>query len=237
VTCPSGIILTKTPSIRRSCLRILTVGVLLLFATGFLPVQEATRTNPGTVCGDRSNGLPDFYYESVIARIEPPDWKKSLIRISVEKERKLALWSDGKNFKLWAGTPEITQKSIGDFLLDLDQSCRLPADPAAAAAFIKIKWESSDLSAPQFEQIHRDFTEALSHYVARIQNRYGGIIATRLFVVHLDSEGYSIVYDNSYEHLQLEVWNMNDEPNNPMLDWVHGFKRLAEEKFKRAAMK
>jgi len=218
-------------------LRILTVAALLLFVTGPLPVQEQARTNPGTVCGDRSNGLPDFYYEAVIARIEPPDWKKSLIRITVGQEKKLALSSDGKNLKLWTETPEITQKSIGDFLLDLDQSCRLPADPAAAAAFIKVKWESSDLSSPQFGQIHRDFTEALSHYVAKIQNRYDSIIATRLFVVHLDSEGYSIVYDNSYEHLELEGWNMNDEPINPMLSWVHQLRKLAEEKFKRPIMK
>jgi hypothetical protein len=210
---------------------------LVLFVIGILTAQEATRTNPGTVRGDQSKGLPDFYYEAVLARIDPPDWKKSLIRITVGKEKKLALWSDGKNFRLWTDTPEVAQKSIGDFLLDLDQSCHLPGDPADAAALIKAKWESSDLSSPQFGHIHRDFTEALSHYVAKTQNRYDSIIATRLFVVHLDSEGYSIVYDNSYEHLELQVWNMNDQPNNPMLSWVHQLQRLAEERFKRSFMK
>jgi hypothetical protein len=147
------------------------------------------------------------------------------------------LWSDGKNFRLWTDTPEIAQKSIGDFLLDLDQSCHLPGDPADAAALIKVKWESSDLSSPQFAQIHRDFTEALSHYVAKIQDRYAAMIATRLGVVHLDAEGYSIRYDNSYEHIELLVWKMNDEPINPMLSWAHQLQRLAEERFKRSFAK
>ena len=224
-------------TLMRGRLKILTVAALLLFATGPLPAQEPGRTNPGTVCGDRSKGLPDFYYEAVIARIEPPDWKKSLIRITVGEEKKLALWSDGKTFKLWTFTSEIAQKNINDFLLDLDQSCRLPADPSEAAALIKVKWESSNLSSPQFEKIHRDFTEALSHYVAKTQDRYDGLIATRLRVVHLDAEGYSIVYDNSYEHLELVVWNMNDQPINPMLSWVHQLQALAEEKFMRPVMK
>jgi hypothetical protein len=218
-------------------LRILTVAALLLFVTGPLPAQEPAQTNPGTVCGDRSKGLPDFYYEDVIAHIEPPDWKKSLIKIILGQNNRLALWSEGKTFTLWRGTPEITQKSIGNFLLDLDQSCRLPAAPAAAAALIKVKWESSDLSSPLFEKLHRDFTEALSHYVAKTQDRYDGLIATRLRVVHLDAEGYSVVYDNSYEHLELEVWNMNDEPINSMLSWVQQLQRLAEGKFKRPVTK
>lgn len=122
-------------------------------------------------------------------------------------------------------------------MLDLDQSCRLPPDPAAAAALIKIKWESADLSSPQFQQLHRDFTEALSHYIGKIQNRYDALIATRSRVVHLDSEGYSIVYDNDYEHLELEVWNINDQPVNPMLSWVRQLQRLAEERFKRRFVK
>jgi len=220
-----------------SSLRILTVVALVLSVIGILTAQEPTRTNPGTVCGDRSKGLPDFYREAVLARMDPPDWKKSLIRINVGQEKKLALWSDDKNFRLWTNTPEITQKSIGEFLLDLDQSCRLPGDPAEAAALIKVKWESSELSSPQFARIHRDFTEAVSHYVVKIQDRYGAMIATRLLVVHLDSEAYSIAYDNSYEHLELEVWNMNDQPVNPVLSWVHQLQRLAEERFKRSFSK
>jgi hypothetical protein len=212
--------------------RILTLAALVLFVAIPLPAQQPAPTNPGKVCGDRSKSLPDFYYEAVIARIEPPDWRPSLIKISVGRERKLALWTDGETFKLWTDTFEITQKNITAFLFDLDQSCRLPADPAEAAALIKVKWESLELSAAQFAQIHRDFTEALSQYVAKIQPRYGTIIAKRKIKVYLDAGGYSIVYDNMDEHVELYVWDIDDEPVNPMLSWVHQLKRLAEQKFK-----
>ena len=218
-------------------MKILIVAAVLLFATCPLAAQEPAQTNPGTICGDRSKGLPDFYYEAVIARIEPPDWKKSLIKITVGQEKKLALWSDGKTFKLWTFTSEMAQKNIDDFLLDLDQSCRLPADPAAAAALVKVKWDSSDLSSLQFERLHLDFTKALSRWVAKIQDRYDPLLAARSHILHLDAEGYSIFYDNSYEHFELVVWNMNDEPINPMLSWVHQLQALAEEKFKRPVVK
>lgn len=97
-------------------MRILTVAALLLFVTRPLPAQEPARTNPGTICGDQSKGLPDFYYEAVLARIDPPDWKKSVIRITVGQEEKLALWSDGKTFQVVDGHPRDNSKEHRRFL-------------------------------------------------------------------------------------------------------------------------
>ena len=56
------------------------------------------QSNPGKACAERSKGLPDFYYEAVLERVRPPDWKKLLVRIIVGGERKLALWTDGDKF-------------------------------------------------------------------------------------------------------------------------------------------
>jgi hypothetical protein len=215
-------------------LRILLPMVIVLFSSFVLqggPPQAPA--NPGTACGERSKGLPDFYYEAVLAQVGPPDWRKSLVRIVVGRETKLALWTDGETFKLWTDTVDIPQKNIGKFLLDLDRSCRLPADPAIAAGLVKIRWESRDLSAAQFDQIHRHFTVALSGYATAIQDRYGMMMETKLSVLHLDSEGYSVQYDNSYQHVELEVWNLNDDRANSMIDWVHHLAKLGAESFHR----
>jgi hypothetical protein len=99
---------------------------------------------------------------------------------------------------------------------------------------MNLKWESKELSADQFAQLHRDFTSALAQCVAKMQDRYSSIKSTRLYVVHLDSEGYSIVYNNSHEHVDLEAWSENeDHPVSPMIDWVHELQKLAEDSFHR----
>lgn len=196
--------------------------------------QKQVSTNPGSKCGEQSKGLPDFYYEAVLSNIRPPDWKASLIRIVIGGNTELALWTNGEKFKLWTDTLDNTKTSIEEFLLHLDRSCRLPADPADAASLIKVKWQSRDLSGDQFAQLHRDFTSALSQYSAKMQERYRPMIATRTSVINLDNEGYSVVYDSSYEHVELLAWNRNeDHPLNPMVSWVHELQKLAESVFHR----
>src|SRR5208283_2533631 len=145
--------------------------------------QPQLRRNPAAVCGDQSQGLPDFYYDAVLSLIMPPEWKHGLIRVMVGGEIKLALWTDGEKFKLWTDKPDIAQKNIYQFLLDLDQTCRLPPDPRDAFELLKINWQSKDLSAAQFAQLHRDFTGALSKYVVWIQGRYAEMIATRMKII------------------------------------------------------
>ncbi len=203
-----------------------------LMAAPMQPEYKQVRTNPGSKCGNKSRGLPDFYDTAVFERIEPPDWRKSLIRIAVGQTIQLDLWTDGEQFKLWTDTP--TPRNIEKFLLDLDQSCRLPADPAEAAALIKVKWESAELSSAQFAQIHQGFTTALSQYTSSTQGRYSTMMESRLKVIYLDSILFRIVYDNSYEHIEVQVWNDPKQgQNKPMLDWIHQLLTLAEANFHR----
>lgn len=194
--------------------------------------QAQSKANPGSPCGKQSKGVSDFYYQAVLERIEPPSWGRPLIKIVVGGEIKLGLWTDGEKFELLTNMPPTPRKSVGEFLGDLDDSCRLPPDPADAVALMNLKWESKELSADQFAQLRRDFTSALAQYAAKMQDRYGSMISTRSYVIHLDSEGYLIVYDNSHDHLNLEAWNENeDHPVSPMIDWVHKLQELAQDSF------
>lgn len=214
-------------------MRAVVTMALFLLAVAPLPAQQRRQsvTNPGALCGEKSKGVSDFYYEAALKDITPPDWARSLIRISVGGEIKLDLWTNGDKFVLWTNT---SAKNVGDFLNGLDESCHLPPDPADAVALMKVKWESKQLSPDQFAQLHRDFTTALSQYVAKMQNRYTSMIETHTSVTHLDAEGYSIVYDNSHEHVELFAWNENDDhPPNPMITWTHQLLRLAEDSFHR----
>lgn len=196
--------------------------------------QRQPKANPSSPCGKQSKGVSDFYYEAVLERIEPPSWGRPLIKIVVGGEIKLGLWTDGEKFELLTNMPPTPRKNVGDFLNDLDDSCRLPPNPADAVALMNLKWESKELSADQFAQLHRDFIRALAQYVAKMQDRYSSMISTRLYVIHLDSEGYSVVYDNSHEHVDIEAWNENeDHPVSPMIDWVHELQKLAEDSFHR----
>lgn len=215
-------------------MRFLVATVLLLLPLS-LHSSKAPRaqSSPGLPCGSQSQGLPDTYQSAVQAQLRPPEWKNSLVKIILGGDTKLALWTDGERYRLWTSTVESPEGSLGALLSRLNDSCALPADPVEAAALVKVKWESIDLSAEQFASLHREFVRAASQYVSRMQDRYSSMMASRLMTVHLEAEGYSIEYDNSYQHIVLEVWNMNDEPANPMLEWVHGLEKLAAASFRR----
>jgi hypothetical protein len=215
---------------RRANLRILTLTTIVLFCTVSSPAQHRhTKSNPGSVCGDESKALPDFYYDAVLESIKPPDWQKALISLAEGGERKLVLWTDGEKFKLWTDTPD--KKSIDGFLLDLDQACRLPADPKDAVALIKFKWESKELSSEQFAQLHREFTNALPRYVSNAQERYDSLVKTRMHTVWLDAIRYPIVYDNHDEHVEIEAYYVLEDP---VVKWVLNLKKLGEDSFDRS---
>jgi hypothetical protein len=195
--------------------------------------RNPRRTNPASACGDDSRGVPDFYYEAVLARIKVPDRQNRLIRITVSEEIELVLWTDGEKFELWTDTLDTPQKDVRKFLDDLDGSCRLPPDPAAAA-LIKVKWESKSLSSDQFAQIHNDFMKALTQYVAKIRERFDPLMATKMSAVYVDASYYPIVYDNAYEHAEVEPWDVPDNGVvSPMINWVHQLQKLVEDSFHR----
>lgn len=214
-------------------LRIAAITFLVLVVPiGALRAQSPPgRTNPGTVCGDESKGLPDFYYESVVERFEPPDWKSSEIKIIVGGEKKLALWTDGEKFKLWAGTPDISQKNIDQFLFELDDLCKLPANPIDAAALIRFKWESKELTPEQFARFHLDLTNALSLYIAKAQTNFKSYMGRKLQTgIYLDASQYNVIYKNGYQHIEARVVG-DPKQSEKLLEWVLNLEQFAKRSF------
>ncbi len=115
-------------------------------------------------------------------------------------------------------------------MLDLDQDCHLPPDPQDAFPLPKITWESKELSAAKFAQLHLGFTSALSKYASNIQGRYAEMIATRISVVFFEAEAYSIIYDNNYEHVEIRARN-RDEDLDPVVAWARKLQKLGEDNF------
>ena len=188
-------------------MRILGVAAILvlLLSTAAQPQQKQAPSKSGWKCGSRVDQLPYYYEEAALENIEPPEWRHGLIRISVGTETRMDLWTDGETFKLW--TMSILFRGVDTFLLGLNKVCRLPMEPDHASDLIKVKWESVDLTAAQFEQIHQDFTSALAQYDSGAQARYGDMIATKMRVDYVDTSDFRIVYDNSHEHIEAGVWN------------------------------
>lgn len=173
--------------------------------------------------------IPHSYYHEVTKDIRPPGAEKFIITITVGTEQKIILRTDGQRFELLAGTPELPQHTVSDFLFNLAENCRLPADPAAAAALIKIKWERKQLEPAQFENLHKQFADALSQYVLHIEQRYPELIASGGVEMYLDAESHSVTYDNrNGEHIIVVVQHNEDRP---MRDWIHQLKQLTEQSF------
>jgi hypothetical protein len=215
--------------------RTFVFAAFILFSAVPLQTQQKhPHTNPGKTCGDQSAGLPDFYPEAVFAYIKPPGLERSVIRIVVGKSRKLVLWTNGEKFQLSTDTLDIPQENISGFLLDLDQSCRLPPDPKDAAALIKVNWEHKDLSAAQFAQLHNHFATALAQYVSKIRSRYSSQMSERKVLEYIHVEQFLIVYDNNFEHIEIGAWDLpENNVLNPMAAWVHELQKFATQIFHR----
>jgi len=211
-------------------MRLLAIAAASVLLASVQAQQKQPPSKSGWKCGSQVDELPYFYVEAALEHIEPPDWKRATIRISVDTGTKLGLWTDGIAFKLWKTTTVILFRDVEKSLLELNLACRLPTEPEDASALIKVDWESANLTLDKFEQIHQDFTNALGKYGLSAQNRYRVLIAPRIGIVHLD-EGYiPVIYDNTHEHIEADVWN-DPEDGKSMLDWIHKLEKLAEDSF------
>jgi hypothetical protein len=215
-------------------LRIFLLAAALL-ALSLALAESQVNTGPTLACTDkeRKMGGQDLYYFEALSQIKPPEWKDSLISITVGAEVKLILWTDGTQFRLLTDTPK-TPRKIHDFFLDLDRSCRLPSTPDEAVKLVDIQWESTDLTSAQFGTLHRDFTTALGQYAGEMQNRYNPLMRSQLIPTYLDAVRYTIVYDNHYQHDEVQAWDVpEDGKTDPMVNWVHELHRLGEAAFHR----
>jgi len=208
------------------------VAFTMLISSAGVSAQQQTKRSVEHTCDETENHrLTDSYYKAVLSYIEPPAWDKSLIRITLGRERKLVLITDGEKYELDTDVPET---SVYDFLTHLDESCRLPKDPKQAFSMIKVEWERSELSSAQFAQLHRDFTKALTEGVTQIQENYSAIIARKLYGVYVDAVRPSIVYEYSRLQIGIEIWDVQeDDKTDAIIEWVHTLQRLGEEKFHR----
>ena len=201
--------------------------ILVLLATGLARGGQPSQIRPdgGVKCGNAKDGIPPAFYQAVIASVKPPEWKHPLISVTLVDERNVVLATDGKKFKLWSSAPDIPHATISEFLRDLDQSCRLPADPAEAARMLKTKWKSKELSAVEFNELHREFVTALTQYIANIPTRYHSIMKEGTVGVYVDTALYTVTYDNSENHVELEVW---DDPKpayqKALVRWLRKLK-------------
>lgn len=131
---------------------------------------------------------------------------------------------DGKRFQI--GTYAATPRNINKYLDDLSDACRLPDNPFDAARLIKIKTESADVSGTQFAQIHKDLILATSQSVSNAQQRYSMLEGH----MYLDASVYRVMYDNTYEHIEVAVIE-DPKEYKPMLDWIRQLQQLAESSF------
>lgn len=187
-------------------------------------------------CPDQGHGsLTEAYYRTVLERaLRPPSWQTALITISVSvvgSETKFIVREQTGKFELLRGMP---RNDIHAFLTTLDASCHLPANPIETADQIKVTWDSKELSAANFNKLHREFTSALLRYVSEIQAQYPGLLARRSAFINFHVAQYSITYDNkSNKHLEIRADDVTSPTGkkDPIVGWARAIVDLGKERF------
>ncbi|MHB8525931.1 MAG: hypothetical protein ACYDD2_07230 [Candidatus Acidiferrales bacterium] len=222
-------------------------GVLLVVTFAvfcILPLRAQQRSGgdsakPCANCKEQKNALASGAYGyAAMNNIWPPTFPVGAgitIAVQLKPEIKVFLHANGDRFELWVGTAQVPGNNVWDFLGDLADSCRLPPDPADAVKLLKIRWEVKDLQQKQFEQLHKDFMDALTSYVFTVQGRSAVFMAHKLQGGGVDASIYPIVYDNSWEHFKIDEWDLPvNGQTTSMIKWVHELKRFAEGSFHRS---
>jgi hypothetical protein len=208
-----------------------TLAAFIFLSAALLNGQEH---NPAKTCGEHGQGLlTDAYYQAVLERaLRPPNERMSLISISVSgpyAQWRLVLRERGSKFELLRGT---TESHVYESLADLDATCQLPSDVISAER-LKVKWESVELPAAKFGQLHREFTSALSQYASNVQARYAPLLATGTFSITFHVPEYTVLYDNRSEHIEIRAVDSTPDPDkmDPIVKWTHSVLKLGEESF------
>ncbi len=224
----------------------LIVFALALFLASPLYSQQATQ--PGVQkaalnCEEQRHALETgVYVYAVMDYIWPPDYPRPnpisflgiTLAVGLWPEGKVFLHAKGTKFELWLGTPEVPGNNIWDFLDDVADSCKLPPDPADAVKLLKVHWEVETITREQFERLHEDFMTALTDFVSTVRERSAFVMAKGLHGGGVDSSGYRIIYDNSWEHLEIDELDLPiDGHLSPMIKWLREFQAAAEQTFHR----
>src|SRR5271157_3273231 len=215
------------------------VAVLRRLLIGIILLQGATAwgQQPNNApCNGNGNGHPEHsYYQTVWDDILPSGKPNPVIVITMSNyfHSKLVMRAqDSKRFELFRlARPESLFKSLDD----LGATCRLPLNPLEAVKLLDVHWETVEISSSQFDRLHRDFTAALTAYVADSQRRYGTVLVEGGIMI-LHGTEYDISYDNDgYEHIAVEVNDGTDLSGRafPLSNWAHEFMAFSEESFQK----
>jgi hypothetical protein len=203
--------------------------------------HQQQRPGPRTlesVCDDQHKGLASgAYVFAVIRQVWPPTIPRGggiSIAVVLRPAQKVILHTDGSKFQLWIGNLHVPEGSVWVFLGNLADSCSLPADPAEAVKLLQMGWESRELQKPEFDRLHTDFMKALSQYVESVQERSRYFMAAKRYGGGVDASRYLIVYDNSWQHLEIDEWNLPiNGKTTSMINFVKLLKSDAEQRFGR----
>jgi len=184
-------------------------------------------------CEEQANAIASgTYIYAVMDRIWPADLRIGIsVAVQFNFGRKVILYYDGEKYDLWLGIAGVPNENVWNFMGDIADSCKLPPDPAEAVKLLKVHWEERHLQQAQFEQLHRDFLTAFTQYSSTVKERSAYSMATGLFAVPLDATGYTIVYDNSWEHFKIEELSLTNGQKTPLVNWVQEFRSFAEQTF------
>jgi hypothetical protein len=226
-------------AVKGADMRICMVVVLLALCwTSPLRSQQQPQSpaKATTSCEEQEGALKSMaYIDATEDQIWPAAFPLSrgiTVAVELSYEAKAFLHTDGSKYELWLGTGQISGGKVVYFLEDLADSCRLPPDPADAVKLLNIHWEVKELSRSQFEQLHSSFMTALSQYSSLVRERSSYFMATMNFEIPLDASRYTIVYDNSWEHLKIEELDLPiNGHTTSMIKWARAFKKTVEETF------
>lgn len=205
-----------------------------VFLCALISVTMTAQSAPEAKCDAKETGrVTDDYYEAVVNRIRPPAWDTELVTITMGRERKIVLRTDGNTFEVLTNTLDTGDRSARSLLEGLVQSCGLPTDPAQAVDLLRAQWKTKKITSSQFAKLHRDFLLALSRYTTSIESRYRSLMKTRLRDFYVDATYYDIEYDNHSAHIRLRAWDVpgDDKRPNPMASWGHELQDFSRDTF------
>jgi hypothetical protein len=226
----------------RTEMRILVMGAFAVLCAAPFHSQQAPvpQSNPGADCSWNPTLTSDDYYDAVANRIWPPFLPRSQgITIAVGTEKKLLLHTDGQKFELITDTIDMPEKNVYWFIRDLDDSGRLPPDPADAFKLLKIQWETKEISRAEFDKLYGDFVAALSQYVSTVQETSASYMATKLWGGYVDAGYWLVVYDNTTQHFEIHAWDVpldNKDKYDSMILWERELAKAAEDSFHRPVL-
>jgi hypothetical protein len=204
----------------------------LLWSLIMLTALTIEGQQPDAPCGPKGQGLlSDAYFDGVMEQIARPTSEPFLVSLSFlsSSEIRFVLRTDGKKFELWKGT---AQTRIYQTLEAADARCELPMNPRKAASLIRMEWQRAELPKATFDQLHREFTEAVTKHASIAQSEYDSLLRTNSFSLYLDTPGYVVVYDNHMEQMKIRTTDSNDARGraDPMNKWVHAIMELAADR-------